>query len=168
MAEDWEQIRREHAALVWGVAWRILASREDALDCSQDVFLEAFQRGDRRPVENWPAFLRWLTTRRAIDMLRRRRRQPVTSEPAVLDCVGADGGGNGGDADLIPLVRSTLADLPASQAAAFWMACVEGLSYAAIAAEMQVTVNAVGVLVHRARLRLREALKEYDQGRLRR
>lgn len=72
---DWQEIRVKHGRLVWKTACRILADENDAMDCYQDVFLEAFQRVGENPVQNWPGLLRWLATRRAIDRLRRRRRE---------------------------------------------------------------------------------------------
>lgn len=74
METNWKDIRQEHGPLVWSVAWRILKHHADALDCSQEVFIEAIQRSKLHPVENWGAFLRWLTTRRALDLARRRNR----------------------------------------------------------------------------------------------
>ena len=72
---DWDKIRETHAPMVWNTVARILKHQDDALDCFQDVFAEAIERGRRSPVTDWGAFLRWLATRRAIDYLRRRNRR---------------------------------------------------------------------------------------------
>ena len=48
------------------------------------------------------------------------------------------------------------------QAEAFWLQCVEEMSQAEIGRQLGVNGNAVGVLVHRARMRLRQALAELN------
>jgi DNA-directed RNA polymerase specialized sigma24 family protein len=65
---DWREIRDRLAALVWTTVYRILKDPAKALDCCQDVFLETFQRAERKPVADWPGLLRWLPSRRAIDL----------------------------------------------------------------------------------------------------
>ena len=55
-----------------------------------------------------------------------------------------------------------LAKLPERQAAAFWMRSIEEMSYSAIAEQMDIGANEVGVLVHRARVRLRILLARWN------
>lgn len=104
---------------------------------------------------NWGAFLSWLTTRRAIDLLRKRNRH---SQPSLL-----------GDQDvlltsqldsttaslefseLVNLVRSQLANMNGQLAECFWLCCVEEMSYAEVAEQLGITTGHVGVNVHRAR-----------------
>ncbi len=84
---DWQEVRRQHGRVVFGAVFRILKRHDQALDCYQEVFLEAFQQCDSRPVRNWAALLRWLAVRRALDRLRKERRATVrvtTDEDAVL------------------------------------------------------------------------------------
>ena len=64
--------------------------------------------------------------------------------------------------ELLDRVCEELARLPDRQAEAFWLRSIEQASYAMIAEHMGVNTNQVGVLVHRARLRLRKLLKEMD------
>jgi RNA polymerase sigma-70 factor (ECF subfamily) len=52
-------------------------------------------------------------------------------------------------------LRAGLAGLPEKQAVAFWLRSVEDLSYAEIAAELEIDSNQVGVLIHRARASLK-------------
>jgi RNA polymerase sigma factor (sigma-70 family) len=54
-----------------------------------------------------------------------------------------------------------LADLDGPQAQVFCLACLEGFSYEQIAEELGVTVNHVGVLLHRARSSLQERLSAH-------
>ena len=59
------------------------------------------------------------------------------------------------DAELADRLREALATLPPRQAEAFCLHCLDDLSYRAIAAELGISVDAVGLLLHRARARLR-------------
>jgi RNA polymerase sigma-70 factor (ECF subfamily) len=52
-------------------------------------------------------------------------------------------------------LRSALARLPAKQADAFCLHCLEGWSYREIAAHLDARVDHVGVLISRARVALR-------------
>jgi len=58
------------------------------------------------------------------------------------------------------LALRLLAD--ARQAQVFCLACLEGLSYREIAAALGLRINHVGVLLNRARSRLREQLRAFD------
>jgi DNA-directed RNA polymerase specialized sigma24 family protein len=73
---DWQEIRRRYCAIVFSAVFRILKRQDQALDCYQEVFLEAFEQCGNRPVDNWPALLRWLAVHRALDRLRKERRGP--------------------------------------------------------------------------------------------
>jgi RNA polymerase sigma-70 factor (ECF subfamily) len=55
-------------------------------------------------------------------------------------------------------LRRALGRIPAKQAEAFCMHSLEGLTYREIAEQLAVSVDSVGVLVHRARTRLRQLL----------
>lgn len=60
--------------------------------------------------------------------------------------------------ELAAMLRRALADLPARQAEVFSLRELSGLSYEEIAEQLGIEVNAVGVLLHRARGRLRTFL----------
>ena len=59
-------------------------------------------------------------------------------------------------------LRRALAGLPKRDAQVFALRYVEELTYEQIAAEMDLSVNQVGVILHRARRRLRDILKPVD------
>jgi len=160
---NWEEIRLRHAPDMWSIAWRILKHESDALDCCQDVFTEAFQRtGDnsKESIENWGAFLNWLTTRRAIDLLRKRQRN---SQPSLLgekDVLLADP-----DVARIPgvdtdWIRDQLVEMKGQMAECFWLCCVDEMSYADVANQLGISTSHVGVNVHRARELLKKRLAD--------
>jgi RNA polymerase sigma-70 factor (ECF subfamily) len=148
--------------LVWETVFRILDNHDEALDCFQDVFAEAFERSSPEEVRNWPAFLRWLATRRALNVLRRRRAAAArVKNTQPVETVASDSLGPVAQAEwneLVERIRREAARLPGHQGEVFWLCSVEQLSYAEVAEQLGVDVNAVGVLLHRARQKLRQTL----------
>jgi RNA polymerase sigma-70 factor (ECF subfamily) len=158
---DWEDIQKTHGRTVWAVVYRILAHDEDARDCLQDVFLEAFKRSATTEIRNWGAYLRWLATCRAIDVLRTRRREAIAQIPDELPARESGQMSTAEWLETVETVRTELTRLPEAQAAAFWLFSVEGLSYQEIAEQTSLTANAVGLQIHRARQQLRQRLQSF-------
>ena len=161
--QDWDEIKQRHGPDVWAVICRIVRCESDALDCYQEVFLEAFRKELANEISNLPGLLRWLAVRRAIDMLRRNRNRPKTlpDNGALNRIIDSDTVDVSFDyEELLNRVREELRELPPKQAEAFWLCCVEQLSYRDAGAAMGQTPKHVGVLVHRARKHLRIALAE--------
>jgi RNA polymerase sigma-70 factor (ECF subfamily) len=80
-AQDFDEIYRDHAPLVYRTAWGVLGSREDADDVVQTVFLRLLQR--ESPVEfqkNPCAYLYRAAVNVSLDILKARRRRPVLVE----------------------------------------------------------------------------------------
>ena len=163
---DWKEIRQRHGSLVFGVASRILKHHDQALDCVQEVFLEAFQHCPQHPVENWSALLRWISVRRALDRLRKQRRFAdrfdTDHDAALLPAVERHPSDELEFQELIDRVRREVTRLPDRQGEAFWLRCVEQRSSAEVAEQLGTDANAIGVLVHRARMRLRELLADVN------
>lgn len=161
---DWTAIVREHGAAVWRLARRILGDEADAGDCFQETFVAALSASRAAPVANWPGFLRRLCTARAIDLLRRRirdrRRSADLAVAEPLAAAGTDPADTLAGRELAARLRAALTALPRQQAEVFTLAVVEQVPHAEVAALFGLTPNHVGVLVHRARARLRELLAE--------
>lgn len=158
MVVDWEEIRLQNATRMWSIAWRILQDESDALDCCQDVFAEAIERDKqtpKKPIKNWEAFLTWLTTRRAIDMLRRRNRSSQLSLLGVQDVLLIDQLGTAESnlefAELKDWVLNQLTNMNGQMAECFWLCCVDEMSYLDAAQQLGISPNHVRVNVHRAR-----------------
>jgi RNA polymerase sigma-70 factor (ECF subfamily) len=64
------------------------------------------------------------------------------------------------DAELSARLRAALADIPPRQAEAFCLHSLDDWSYAEIAQHLGASVDAVGVLLHRARTRLQRLLED--------
>ncbi len=161
-AIPWPEIIREHGPSVWRTVYRLLANQEDAAECYQEVFLDALRLAKSQSIDSWGAVLTTIATRRAVDRLRQRitQQQRHTSSESV-DVV-ADRGPLATDEltddELTQRLRQALAELPENQAEAFWLNHMEQQTYEEIATRLSLTIDHVGVLLHRARTRLRETL----------
>ncbi len=154
-----------HGPMVWATVYRILDDHADALDCYQEVFFEAYRRIDCQAVDNWPALLKWLGTRRAIDALRRRKREKNLPVGNLEDLESTSVHVHPSDLmqlrELMDRLKLELANLPSRQGEAFWLRSIEQLTYAEIAGQMETDTTEVGVLIHRARQSLQIALSEF-------
>jgi RNA polymerase sigma-70 factor, ECF subfamily len=159
---DWKAIVDRHGGIVWQTVFRLVGNEADASDCFQETFLRAVEIARREAVRDWPALLRHLAATRAMDLLRARcrdrgRTEPL-ADPDVLAGRGVLPDQSAEAAELSDRLRAALVQLPAQQAEVFCLACLEQWSYGEIAEQLRLTPNAVGVLLHRARRRLRELL----------
>jgi RNA polymerase sigma-70 factor, ECF subfamily len=163
---DWKAIVEQHGGLVWATAYRLVGNSEDAADCFQETFLEAVKTSRKEPVRDWSALLRHLATVRAIDLLRvrcRHRSRTVTlagSDSAVSRIATPAQEAEAGE--LSERLRAALPNLSQDQATVFCLSCIDDLSYQEIGERLGVTANAVGVLLHRARQRLKGLLAPDD------
>jgi RNA polymerase sigma-70 factor (ECF subfamily) len=165
--EDWSKIVADHGDAVWRAAYRLLGSEADAADCVQETFAAAVKVARREPVRNWPALLCRLGNTQALCILRQRLRRQKHLEaievPEVQD--PAPGPANQALAgEAAQALRHALAGLPEQQAMAFSLRFLEDLTYEQIAEALGLSSNAVGVLIHRARTRLRQLMTASADG----
>ncbi|HEV8291679.1 MAG TPA: RNA polymerase sigma factor [Tepidisphaeraceae bacterium] len=158
---DWEGIVAREGQGVWRRVYRLLGNRADAEEVFQETFLAALSFARREAVESWGALLHRLATARAVDRLRQRQRRNNRQELVDFDVVGgaeAEPFQNAQAGELSERLRIALGRLPERQAEVFCLHALEGWKHEDIAKLMQITSDAVGVLLHRARTRLRELL----------
>lgn len=155
----------EHGPMVFATAWRILGNPDDAEDALQEVFLKLLGGwGDRlRPeaVRNWGGYLRVAAIRSAVDLLHRKRRGDRDTLP--LDEEVAESGlpdprRSAIERERAGQLREALKRLPKREAHIFALRYFEDYSYEQIAEELGLKVRKVGVLLYRARGRLRKIL----------
>jgi len=161
---DWKAVVNKHGPIVWNTAYRLLGNHTDTADCFQDTFVCALEVSRRQHVRSFPALLARLTTARAIDRLRQRMREPNISTD-ITDCAAIPG------SDVEPYqqvqaqelaigLRDALAQLPQQEAQIFCLRYLNDMSYRLIAKELGIKANTAGVLLHRARTKLREHLEK--------
>lgn len=160
---DWNRIIKEHGPAVWQTAYRLLGNHADAADCFQETFVSALGFCRRQHVRNFSALLARLATARAIDQLRRRFRQ-VQSKTDFADCTAEDCNNACPDQqaeqqELLAKVRQSLSELPPQEAQVFCLRYLNDMSYRQIAEQLDITTNSAGVLLHRARAKLRESVE---------
>ena len=158
---DWDGIIDREGPAVWRTVRRLLTHRADAEECFQETFLAALHLWRRQPVRSPRAALQQLATARAIDRLRQRYRAAARiapEPPGGLSDPAPSPGDRAEAAELAEALRAALAELPGKQADAFCLHCLDGYSYREAADALGVSVDAVGVLIHRARARLRDLL----------
>jgi RNA polymerase sigma-70 factor (ECF subfamily) len=160
---DWEAVVRDFGPQVWRTIHRLVDDAADADDVFQETLLAAFELARRQPIRHWPATLRRLATARAIDRLRQRYRRNARTDEVEWDAVAGALPSPSELAEATELagrLREALTQLPADQAEVFCLNRLEGFSYRQIAAEMAISVDSVGVLLHRARGRLRQLVAQ--------
>ena len=158
---DWREILSRDGPAAWRTAYRLLGNRADADECFQEACLAALEVSRRGPVQNWRGLLQRLAVARAVDRLRSRKRARLQSSTAELLQV-QDGlpppPQDLEDAELASELREALGRIAPRQAEAFCLHCMEDCSYQEIAQALKISIDAVGVLIHRARKHLRELL----------
>ncbi|HEY0125595.1 MAG TPA: sigma-70 family RNA polymerase sigma factor [Blastococcus sp.] len=153
---DLEQVFRGHYPRVVAVAARVLGSRDEAEDVAQEVFL-SFGRSSV-PADEAGGWLTVAATHTALNLLRSGRRRTAREE------IAGDGPAVAPDvAELVisrdehSSVRAALARLPHRQAAALVLRH-SGLSYAEVAAALDLSPGSVGTTVRRAETVLHSVL----------
>jgi RNA polymerase sigma-70 factor (ECF subfamily) len=160
---DWQVIIRKHGPAVWQTSYRLLGNDADAADCFQETFVSALEFCRRQRVRNFSALLVRMATARAIDQLRRRfRRSCSETDPAdwaVLQSANPCPSERAQQKELTERLRKSLIKLPPQEAQAFCLRYLNDMSYRQIANELGIKANAAGVLLHRARAKLRESFE---------
>jgi RNA polymerase sigma-70 factor, ECF subfamily len=163
---DWDAIVAREGPAVWRTAYRLVGNRADAEDCFQETFLAALPIFRRERVDHPQALLQRLATARALDRLRRRYRRARRESTGVVELGDVHGdelppSQLAESAELSERLRAALAALPPKQAQAFCLFYLDGWDYVRIAGQLAASVSGIGVLLHRARHRLRELLADY-------
>ena len=160
---DWQAIVRKHGPIVWRTAYRLVGNHTDAADCFQETFTCALEVSQHQRVRSFPALLVRVATRRAIDRLRQRFARSRLGVDAV-DVVTLPGNGQGPvqqvqTHELAARLRKALAQLPPKEAEVFCLRHLNNMSYRQIGKELGIKANTAGVLLHRARVKLRNIIE---------
>lgn len=148
-----EVLLRRHESSIFGLAYRMLGSRADALDATQEVFLTVFRKaGSFHHHSSFKTWLYRLTVNVCHDIGRKRARTPSPTADR------AEGSERPDDVETRLSVEGALQQLIADQRAAVVMRDLYGMSYGEIAACTGVPVGTVKSRIARARLHLAELL----------
>ena len=150
---DFEQLFQEHHGLVYRAAFRITGNAQDAEDVLQTLFLRLLHRG--RPLDlnaNPKGYLHRSAVNIALDIVRSRRRMSADNSLAET--------GTSPRTDRIQeMVAQALSELSPKLAELFVLKHVEGYDNSEIAHLIGTSRGAVGVMLFRARVRLRKSIR---------
>jgi len=161
-----EQLFQAHHARVFRTAQRITGSAADAEDVLQNVFLRLVKGQEEYDLKQNPeAYLSRAAINAALDLLRSRTR----SRSVALDDVDADAIPSRfknpemehADAELQNLVRAAVSRLGKTAGEMFVLRYYEGFDNTEIAGMLKTSPLVVGVVLHRARTKLRKEIGHY-------
>ncbi len=156
---DLEQVFRTTYPRIVGVAARVLGSRVEAEDVAQEVFL-AFGRSSV-PAGQAVGWLSVAAAHTALNQVRSHRRRTAREQFAgAAETVSPDVADTVVTRDERRRVRTALARLPRRQAVALLLRH-SGLSYAEVAAALDLSPGSVGTTVRRAESALRKELNRH-------
>jgi RNA polymerase sigma-70 factor (ECF subfamily) len=154
-----EDLYRQHASRIYGLACRMTGSATDGEDLLQEVFLLVHRKlGSFKGDSSLGTWIYRLATNCCLDFLRsRQHRQQRTTETLddVLPVRAA--GPQPFRIDRLDLERAIL-QLPAGYRAAFVLHDVEGFDHAEVAAQLGIAEGTSKSQVHKARLKIRALL----------
>ncbi|MCZ2826233.1 MULTISPECIES: sigma-70 family RNA polymerase sigma factor [unclassified Modestobacter] len=154
-----EVFRRDYPQVV-AVAARVLGSRDEAEDVAQEVFL-AFGRSTV-PAAEAPGWLSVAAVHTALNLIRSGRRRAAREETVhrLGDVTAPDVAEAVLTREDRSRVRAALGELPRTQAVALVLRH-SGLSYAEVAAALDMSPGSVGTTVRRAESALRKELTRH-------
>ncbi len=173
-----EFVFTEYAPRIFHIARRMLGNDADAEDVTQDVLLQVIRKLDTfRGDSQLSTWLHRVTVNAALahrqKRANRQKHETAEADPEVLE-LSAPGGpvkrwNTSPDeavlaAEQAETIEKAIAELPHPFRDVYVLADVEGLPNADIAEMLKMTVPAVKSRLHRARLRMRDALAPHFEG----
>ena len=161
-----ETLFRAHHERVFRAAHRITGSAADAEDVLQTVFLRLVKGHETHQLSEHPeAYLSRAAINAALDLLRSRTR----SKSVGLEDIGSDAVLSGfknpeteqADQELQTLIRQAVARLGTTASEMFVLRHYEGYDNQEIAKMLGTSRMVVGVVLHRARTKLRKEIGHY-------
>jgi RNA polymerase sigma-70 factor (ECF subfamily) len=155
---DVEALVRQHARLVYRVAWSVLRDHHDAEDAAQETFVRLWRTREQLPQiadpRLWLARVAW---RVAVDRVRRRREQPLDDLPEPL-APGAPLDEQLAGNQLRAVMEELIAALPKDMQDVINLSSAGEMSAAEIGEILGVAEGTVRTRLFRARQLLRERL----------
>ena len=159
---DLERIFQSHHSQVYGTAYRVTGSSQDAEDVLQTVFLRLLRRQDEIDLSPSPgSYLHRAAVNAALDLMRARNRSqsiPMDDHDAPAENGHSDPDRRQQDGELRRKLRQALLELSPRSATIFTMRFLDGTPNREIAEAMGMSQAAVGVAIHRARTQVKKEL----------
>jgi RNA polymerase sigma-70 factor (ECF subfamily) len=161
--------------MVFHTALRILSDEDLAADASQEAFISAFRSIHSFRGGSFKAWLMRTVTNACYDELRRQKRRPTTPlEPDTADGEEMDSPRWLADPNMTPAEQSEadelehaiqhcLDALPTEFRTVVVLADIQGMDYSEVATAVHVPLGTIKSRLARARLRLRECLRGFEE-----
>jgi RNA polymerase sigma factor (sigma-70 family) len=155
---------------LYGFAFRILRNREEAEDVVQEIFIKLWNMGSKLDeYKSVDALAITMTRNHCLDLVRKQR-YDVRADHSLLEMqdhiypspqeqmINNESG---------RLLRMIIDDLPENYRAVIEMRDIDGISYEEIAVKTNQKVNALRVILSRARKMIRDEFNKYQYERRR-
>jgi RNA polymerase sigma-70 factor (ECF subfamily) len=160
--------------MVINVSYRFVHSRDDAMDIAQEVFIKAYDSiGKFREQSSLSTWLYRIAVNRSLNFVRDKKRKNIFNSLDLLfenensSPLQQEEDQNDTADEKMEKQENTRAlykaldDLPKKQRVAITLNKLEELTYKEIAEIMEISVSETGVLINRARKKLRKKLVSY-------
>jgi len=160
---------------VFNTALRILGDEDQAQDAAQEAFISAFQSIKSFRGGSFKAWIMRTVTNACYDELRRQKRRPTTPlEPETSDGEEIDSPKWLEDKSMTPAqkaeadelehaIQHCLDALPNEFRSVVVLADIQGMDYSEVATSARVPLGTIKSRLARARLRLRECLRSFEE-----
>jgi RNA polymerase sigma-70 factor (ECF subfamily) len=157
------ELVRRHESRVRGVLVRLLDDDRDVEEAVQDTFVQAWRHLDRfRGEAQLFTWLYRIATNEAF--MRRRRKRLQTTELDEETVGGAAGPETATEtSDVRDFLLARIRELPFEYRAPLVLRDVEGLTNQEVADVLDISLAAAKSRIHRARMRIRTALEEWEE-----
>jgi RNA polymerase sigma factor (sigma-70 family) len=152
---------------VFTFASYLLGDPGEAEDVTQEVLIKLWKSGEKIDPDRLGAWLLTVTRNACTDILRRRQRTakiiPIRSEthpPADHPSPAPNPESVAAGTQLGKKILKALSELSESARTVVILREIQGLSYREISEVTEINIDTVRVILHRARRRLRDSLKE--------
>ena len=167
--EELEVFFREHHDQVFRTAYRVTGSASDAEDVLQPVFLRIVRRNEKIDLSPSPgSYFHRAAVNASLDLLRSRTRSRSVSLEEVAPSATESSEPNPEmqyvDRELQTQIRRAIATLGPKAAEIIVLKYFEGHSNLEIARMLGTSQMVIGVLLHRARTRLRKEIATFLEG----
>lgn len=150
-----------YGGLIWSLARRMLANREEAEDAVQEIFIDVWKNAERYDAaqSSETTFVAMIARRRLIDRMRRAHRQPnVDSLDDVLNEPSSGGGMNAQISVEAKEAAQAMKNLRPEQRQVLHLSIVQGLSHQEIADALKMPLGTVKTHARRGLMQVREIL----------
>jgi RNA polymerase sigma factor (sigma-70 family) len=167
MNRPFRKLAEEQSERIFTFAYYSLRSREEAEDVTQEVLVKLWQQMEAIEPGKLSTWVMRVTRNAVIDAARRRKtKSAVFADGVEIEVVEAITAANGPNAEEVLQsmeirgeLEEALEQIEEPYRSIIVMREIQGMTYAEVAASLEMPLNTVKVYLHRGRKKLREALR---------